>query len=88
MNTSIYLYFFLQTEPKSVELVEGYGVRLTQRQLDCAIDCAGNSPTKLMWHLLGIFFPPDVFAQSSALGKRGNVALDQDILDACIRKQQ
>jgi len=57
----VYRYFKLtQVEPKSIELVEGYGVVLTKRQLDCAVDCAGSSPTKLMRNLLSVFFSAEI----------------------------
>ena len=69
-----------------MELVEGYGVFCSQRQLDAAIDGAGASPTKLMRNLLSIFFAPHILAVSSARGTKNNSALDQDILDSCIRK--
>ena len=73
-------------QPKAIELVPGYGVFLTQRQLDAAIDGAYDTPTRLMRNLIGTFFTPEVLAVSSALGTRDNVGLDRDILDACIRK--
>ena len=73
-------------QPKAIELVPGYGVFLTQRQLDAAIDGANDTPTRLMRNLIGTFFTPEVLAVSSALGTRVHVGLDRDILDACIRK--
>ena len=67
----MYRYFKLtQIEPKSIELVEGYGVVLTKRQLDCAVDCAGSSLTKLMRNILSVFFSADILVQSSALGEK------------------
>ena len=69
-----------------VELVSGYGITLTQRQLDAAMTTAGGSATKLMRSLIGCFFEPDVLAASTAYGIRGKKALDQDILSACIRE--
>ena len=68
-----------------VELVAGYGVVLTQRQLDeCRDGC--DSPTKLIRRLLSAFFTKEVLAKSSAYGGRKNGALDRDILSACLSK--
>ena len=69
-----------------VELVPGYGVYLTPRQLDEAVASGNGKPTKLMRCLLSVFFEPQVMAQSSALGSRANKPLDKDILSACISK--
>lgn len=69
-----------------VELVPGYGVFLTARQLDEAVAASNGKPTKLMRGLLSVFFEPEVLGQSSALGSRSNKSLDQDILAACISK--
>ena len=70
-------------QEKKIELVEGYGVHLTQRQLDGAVSGA-KSNTHLMRNLLGVFFTKEVLATSSALGTRRHKALDKQILDACI----
>ena len=69
-----------------VELVPGYGVQLSQRQLDVAIDNSSGSATKLIRNLMSVFFSRETLASSSALGGRQNLALDQDIVGACIRK--
>jgi len=66
--------------------VEGYGVYLTQRQLDEVVDSSGDVPTRLMRNLLATFFTPDILSKSSALGKGKHPALDPDILGACISK--
>lgn len=65
-------------------MVEGYGVFLTKRQLDEAVDSASGIPTRLMRNLLAVFFSPDVLGMSSALGKGKHPALNPDILGACI----
>lgn len=62
-----------------VELVPGYGIMLSQRQLDEAIDNSADSPTRLIRNLMSAFFP-------SALGGRINKALDKDIVAACLSK--
>ena len=67
-----------------VELVPGYGVLLSQRQLDEALDNSAGSPTRLVRNLVSSFFTKEVLASSSALGGRVNKALDQDILAACL----
>jgi len=71
---------------KPVELVQGYGVYLTQKQIDAALDGSKNNPTKLIRNLIGAFFKPEVLAASSACGTRKHKALDADVLQACIRK--
>ena len=70
MLTHVYIYHVLQVEPKAVELVEGYVIYLTQRQLDAAIDAAKNNPTRLVRNLMGVFFTHEVLATSSAFGTR------------------
>ena len=82
----LYVIFTMQVQPKPIELVPGYGVFLTQRQLDAALDSSKNSPTRLIRSLLSTFFAPDVLAVSSACGTRKHKALDGDIVQACIRK--
>jgi len=62
--------------------VEGYGVYLTQHQLDHALDQSGNVHTNLM----NVFFQPDVLASSSVYGTRKHPALDRDIVSACIHE--
>lgn len=69
-----------------VELVPGYGVRLSQRQLDEAIDNNSGSGTKLIRNLMSIFLSRETLASSSALGGRRNPALNQDIVGACLSK--
>jgi len=66
--------------------VEGYGVYLTQRQLDQALDQSGNVHTKLVRNLMNVFFQPDVLASSSVYGTRKHPALDRDIVSACIHE--
>ena len=73
-------------EPKHVELVRGYGVFLSQRQLDAAVDASKDSPTRLIRNLMHVFFAPDVLAVSSACATRKHKGLDADIVQACIRK--
>lgn len=75
----------MQLQPKKVELVEGYGIFLSQPQLDAAVE-NGGTPTKLMRNLLNVFFSMETLAESSAYGSRGRPALDPDILTGCIGK--
>ena len=49
-----------------VELVDGYGVTLTKRQLDEAMDNSSGSPTRLIRNLMRIFFSKEILAISSA----------------------
>ena len=69
-----------------IELVEGYGVYLSKRQLDEAVDQSNDSPTKLIRNLVSVFFTPSVMASSSCGGTRKFSALNKDIVAACIRK--
>lgn len=69
---------------QDIELVPGYGVLLSRRQLDECVDGAGASPTRLMRNLLSVFFSPELLAKSSAMGTRLHPGLDKDILSACI----
>ena len=72
-------------QANKVELVPGYGVYITSKQLDL-IKSNSNSATKLLRNLLMVFFTPQTLASSSALGSRKNQPLDKCILDACFRK--
>ena len=69
-----------------IELVPGYGIMLSQRQLDEAVDNSAGSATRLIRNLMSTFFPKEVLAKSSALGGRTNKALDKDIVAACLSK--
>lgn len=80
------IFYIWQIQPKSVELVEGYGILILQKQLDAALAEAGPSPTKLIRNLTGAFFKPEVLSMSTAMGTRVRPALDKDIVSACIRK--
>ena len=80
------LLLFLQTKVRRIELVPGYGVLLTQKQLDAAINASRGNATRLIRNLTGIFFPPEVLAVSSAMGTRKHQGLDNDVVEACIRK--
>jgi len=70
-------------QAKRLELVEGYGVYLTVRQLDEAEDQSGTSPTHLIRNLM-IFFTPSVMAASSCFGSWKLPALSKDIIGACL----
>ena len=73
-------------QPLQVELVEGYGVYLTKRQLDEAVDQSCNSASRLVRNLLMVFFTPSVLATSSCRGTRRFPALNKDITGACFRE--
>ena len=64
-----------------VELVPGYGVMATKRQLDEAEGESNSSPTRLIRNLMSVFFSREELA---CYGSRVNVALDRDIVLACI----
>ena len=70
-----------------VELVDGYGIYITKKQLDQVTLESGESATKMIRNLLTVYFTPTVLAKSSCMGKRENGALDSDIVDACISKR-
>ena len=76
----------MQKQPKTIELVPGYGVMFSQRQLDEALDNSDNSGTRLIRNLMSTFFPKEVLATSSVLGGKTNKALDKDIVAACLSK--
>lgn len=59
---------------------------LAHCQTDEAAVTSNRKASKLMCGLLSVFFDPHVLAQSSALGSRLNMKLDEDILSACIRR--
>ena len=80
----VVLYCLLQVEPTKVELVPGYGVVITQRQLDEAIGESNDSPTRLIWNLMWVFFTREELARFSCYGSPFNAALDKDIILACI----
>ena len=61
-------------------------MRLSQRQLDEAVDNSSGSPTRLVRNLMSIFFSKETLATSSALGGRTNQVLDPDIIGASLRK--
>ena len=71
--------------PPKIELVDGYGVYITRRALDDAVDSCRSSATRLIRNLISIFFSNHVLSKSNACGKGRNnyTALDQDILAAC-----
>ena len=54
-----------------VEVVNGYGVYLSKRQLNEAEDTARGSPTRLIRSLMAVFFSRDELASSSAYGHGG-----------------
>ena len=51
-------YYVLQTLPRLVELVPGYGAELS-RQIDEAIDNSNSSPIRLIRHHMSAFFTKD-----------------------------
>ena len=71
-------------EPGKLELVAGYGVMITQRQLDEAVGESNGSPTRLIRNLMSTFFSREELARSSCYGSRNNKPLDRDVLSACI----
>ena len=75
-------------QPKTQELVEGYGVFITQQQLDEAEGQSCGVPTRLLRNLLMVFFTPKVLGTSSCLGTRKFPALNQEIVGACFSKQR
>ncbi|XP_019860258.1 PREDICTED: uncharacterized protein LOC100637058 isoform X2 [Amphimedon queenslandica] len=78
----------IKREPQLIELVPGYGVMLTQRQLDDVEGESNQSPTRLIRNLMSAFFTREVLAKSSCYGSRLNDPLDKDILGACIKYVQ
>ncbi len=77
-------FALVQMEPSKIELVPGYGVVITRRQLDEAEGESNGSPTRLVRNLMSVYFTREELANSSCYGSRINSALDRDILSACI----
>ena len=71
--------------PTKIELVDGYGIYITRRVLDDAVDSCQSSPTRLIRNVICIFFSNDSSLSLMPCGKGRNsyTALDQDILAAC-----
>lgn len=69
-----------------IELVPGYGVNCTHRQIDEVESSCTGSPTKMIRKLMSVFFGEEVLAKSSCYGSRGNAKLDEDVVAACISK--
>ena len=76
-------------EPKVIELVPGYGVTCTQRQIDEVNASSNRSPTKMIRLLLNVFFTEEDLATSSCYGSgtKASKRLDEDIVAACISKE-
>ena len=70
-----------------IELVDGYGINITSRQLDKVESCTDGSPTKMVQKLMSVFFNEEVLAQSNCYGSRENKQLDEDIVATSISKQ-
>ncbi len=71
---------------RRIEIIKGYGVYLTQRQLDEALDQSCSSPTRLVRNLMSCFFLPTLMAKSSYFGTRRFPKLNEDIVGACFSK--
>ena len=82
LNTCTFIYILR----RKFELVRGYNVYITPRQLDEAVASSGGRPTKLIRALLMVYFDNNTLASSSALGSRDRPAIDPNIRDACISK--
>ena len=78
--------FYLQTNPSLIELVKGYGVKCTQRQLDEVESNSSGSATKMIRNFMDAFFTEEELGQSSCYGSRNNKCLDRDVIAACISK--
>ena len=76
--------FHLQTNPSLIEVVKGYGVKCTQRQLDEVEANSSGSPTKMIRLLMDTF--TEELGLSSCYGNINNERLDGDIIAACISK--
>ena len=74
--------FHLQTNPSYVELVKGYGVKCTQRQLDEVEANSNGSHTRMIRLFMDTFFTEEELAWSSCYGNRSNEKLDGDIIAA------
>ena len=76
----------LKEPPAKIELVEGYGISVTKRALDDAVDSSRNSGTRLIRNLMCLFFSEEELSKSNACGGgQKHTALDPDILAAYYR---
>ena len=74
------MYQNLKEPTTKVELVEGYGIYVTKRALDDAVDSNRNNATRLIRNLASIFFPDDELSKSNVSGRgKKHIALDSDI---------
>ena len=78
--------FHLQTNPSLIELVKGYRVRCTQRQLNEVEANSSGSATKVIRNFMETFFAEEELGRSSCYGNRSNESLDRDVTAACISK--
>ena len=78
--------FHLQTNPSLIEVVKGYGVKCTQRQLDEVEANSSGSPTKLIRLFMDTFFTEEELGLSSCYGNMNNERLDGNITAACMHK--
>ena len=62
-------------------------VKCAHHQIDEVESSCSESPTKMIRKLISIFFGEEVVAKSSCYGSRGNAKLDEDVVAACIIKQ-
>ena len=53
-----------------MELVHGYGVYVTVKQLDQVINESQGSQTKIIQNLMTTFFTPSVLAKCSYFGRK------------------
>ena len=82
MDWTDYIFNFCGQFP----LLPGYGVMISQPQLDELMDCSGGSPTKMIRNLMMVYFKPSTLAQSSCFGSRKYPALDKFVISACLSK--
>lgn len=82
----VHIAVHLYTQPRTMELVEGYGVFITQRQLDECVSQSCGFPTRLLRNLLMVYFTPAVLGSSSCLGTRNFTALNPEVTGACFSK--
>ena len=78
--------FHLQTSPSLIELVKGYGVKCTQRQLDEVEANSSRSVAKMIRNFMDTFFAEEKLRRSSCYGNRSNGSLDRGVTTACISK--
>ena len=85
MAELVFFYLLQSTgTPFDIELVPGYGLKISINQLDACLRKAKASGTALARLLVVVFFDEKTLASSCVRGSKSKPALDSRIIDAII----